>query len=251
MQLKRSQFTTCDCDLPEPGEEEILYPFSDIASRADAEKSLTFTRSVQINCYNSRKWQMLGKDGKQVYNFLDYMGTTQLAYDLETLRRAVGAPKMSILGYSYGTKVGAVYAAIFPGNVYRLLLNGNIQSAPTTIELGTNAAAANQQAINRLLYICDEKVFDGEPCSLGADPYTTVNKMLKKAFDGEITVTKVVNHTARFGKSYAPATYTYTMSQDMVFSYFAGEMYDNTGTKWIQAMGVLTGLCPEDPAIVQ
>lgn len=54
---------------------------------------------------------------------LPYIGTVSAARDLEVLRTALGAEKVSYFGYSYGTYLGAVYAKLHPGRVHRLVLD--------------------------------------------------------------------------------------------------------------------------------
>ncbi|MEV0413747.1 alpha/beta hydrolase [Streptomyces sp. NPDC050448] len=54
---------------------------------------------------------------------LPYIGTVSAARDLEVLRVALGAAKVSYFGYSYGTYLGAVYAKLHPDRVHRLVLD--------------------------------------------------------------------------------------------------------------------------------
>jgi pimeloyl-ACP methyl ester carboxylesterase len=52
------------------------------------------------------------------------VGTRNTARDLEAIRRALGEAKLTFLGYSYGTKIGIVYAQMFPANVAAMVLDG-------------------------------------------------------------------------------------------------------------------------------
>ncbi|MFB9883541.1 alpha/beta hydrolase [Planobispora siamensis] len=54
---------------------------------------------------------------------LPHMTTENSARDMDAIRRALGEPEISYLGYSYGTYLGAVYATLFPGRVKRLVLD--------------------------------------------------------------------------------------------------------------------------------
>ncbi|GAA1279327.1 alpha/beta hydrolase [Sphaerisporangium rubeum] len=54
---------------------------------------------------------------------LPYMTTENSARDMDVIRRALGEEKISYLGYSYGTYLGAVYATLFPQRVKRLVLD--------------------------------------------------------------------------------------------------------------------------------
>ncbi|MFN0092574.1 MAG: alpha/beta fold hydrolase, partial [Acidimicrobiales bacterium] len=55
---------------------------------------------------------------------LAHLTTRNTARDLDRIRAALGEPKLTYLGFSYGTLLGAVYAQLFPGNVRALVLDG-------------------------------------------------------------------------------------------------------------------------------
>ncbi len=57
---------------------------------------------------------------------LRHVSTTDTARDLNLLRRAVGDRRLSYLGVSYGTFLGATYANLFPDRVRALVLDGNL-----------------------------------------------------------------------------------------------------------------------------
>ncbi len=57
---------------------------------------------------------------------LSYLGTPNVARDLDMIRRAVQDQQLTYLGYSYGTALGAVYADMFPHRVRALVLDGAI-----------------------------------------------------------------------------------------------------------------------------
>ncbi|WP_307848281.1 alpha/beta hydrolase [Microbispora oryzae] len=55
--------------------------------------------------------------------FLPHLTTENTARDMDAIRAALGEGKISYLGYSYGTYLGAVYATLFPQRVRRLVLD--------------------------------------------------------------------------------------------------------------------------------
>ncbi len=55
---------------------------------------------------------------------LPFIGTVYAARDLDLIRSAVGDPRLTYLGKSYGTLLGAVYADQFPSKVRALVLDG-------------------------------------------------------------------------------------------------------------------------------
>ncbi|MFC9509390.1 alpha/beta hydrolase [Streptomyces sp. NPDC057002] len=54
---------------------------------------------------------------------LPHLSTEQTAYDMDAIRRALGEPRTSFLGVSYGSWLGAAYTARFPHRVGRMVLD--------------------------------------------------------------------------------------------------------------------------------
>ena len=55
---------------------------------------------------------------------LAHVSTEEAARDMDILRAALGEKKLTYLGKSYGTYLGAIYADLFPDNVGRMVLDG-------------------------------------------------------------------------------------------------------------------------------
>jgi pimeloyl-ACP methyl ester carboxylesterase len=56
-------------------------------------------------------------------DLLRFVGTENAARDVDQIRRALDEPKLTYLGVSYGTKLGAAYANLFPRRVRALVLD--------------------------------------------------------------------------------------------------------------------------------
>ncbi|AYN38550.1 alpha/beta hydrolase [Streptomyces dangxiongensis] len=61
--------------------------------------------------------------GRTHADVLPYIDTVNTVRDLDSVRQALGAPRISYFGYSYGTYLGAVYAKLYPRRVHRLVLD--------------------------------------------------------------------------------------------------------------------------------
>ncbi|MFC7646799.1 alpha/beta fold hydrolase [Streptosporangium lutulentum] len=59
-------------------------------------------------------------------DLLAHVGTADAARDMDLLRAAVGDSRLTYLGKSYGTQLGAVYADLFPDHVRALVLDGAV-----------------------------------------------------------------------------------------------------------------------------
>ncbi|MCY0940310.1 alpha/beta hydrolase [Streptomyces antarcticus] len=67
--------------------------------------------------------------GTRHADVLPHVGTVSAARDIEAVRIALGAERISYFGYSYGTYLGAVYAKLHPGRVHRLVLDSVVDPA--------------------------------------------------------------------------------------------------------------------------
>lgn len=85
---------------------------------------------------------------------LGYIGTTDVARDLEQLRKALGEPQLTFLGMSYGTLVGATYADLFPTHLRALVLDGVIDPSLPSFELWMTQAAGFQQQLDAFFASC-------------------------------------------------------------------------------------------------
>src|SRR5690606_37455377 len=59
-------------------------------------------------------------------SYIDHLGTMNVIEDLDALRRAVGDEKLAFAGYSYGTRIGSVYAQVYPEQMGPVLLDGAV-----------------------------------------------------------------------------------------------------------------------------
>ena len=108
------------------------------------------------------------KVGKE---FLANVGTVSVVKDLDLLRAALGDPKLTYLGYSYGTRIGSTYAEMFPQNVRAMVLDGAIDPNADPMEADIRQAEAFQKAFDDYAADCAKS----PDCPLGTDPEKAVD----------------------------------------------------------------------------
>jgi pimeloyl-ACP methyl ester carboxylesterase len=114
---------------------------------------------------------------------LAHVSTANVARDLDLLRAAVGDERLSYLGYSYGTFLGATYAALFPDRHRALVLDGAIDPVAyiaDPVSLSTEQLAGFELALDRFLLAC---AADQAACSGfgGSDPAAAYDALLAAA----------------------------------------------------------------------
>ncbi|MDQ2589235.1 alpha/beta hydrolase [Saccharothrix yanglingensis] len=99
-------------------------------------------------------------------DLLANVGTRDVVRDLDVMRSALGDEKLTYLGYSYGTHIGAGYAQAFPGNVRALVLDGAVDPTQNQVESLIAQGAGFQKAFDAFAAWCAKR----QDCALGADP---------------------------------------------------------------------------------
>ena len=90
----------------------------------------------------------------EVPELLDHVGTHNVARDLDILRATNGNTKLNYLGTSYGTRIGAIYADLFPGHVGRTVLDGAMDPSKREIDSITETVAFKEGALRQYVEHC-------------------------------------------------------------------------------------------------
>ncbi|MCO7191941.1 alpha/beta hydrolase [Pseudonocardia sp. McavD-2-B] len=97
---------------------------------------------------------------------LTSVGSDNVVQDMDVLRAALGEEKLTYLGYSYGSELGAMYAQTFPQNLRAMVVDGAVDPDISEAQLRLSQFEAWQKAFDDLAATCAT-----EPdCPLGTDP---------------------------------------------------------------------------------
>jgi pimeloyl-ACP methyl ester carboxylesterase len=83
-----------------------------------------------------------------------HVSTREVAKDLDILRAALGDIHLTYFGASYGTAIGAAYADLFPTRVGRMVLDGAMDPASSTLELNLVQAHGFEVALRAYVGAC-------------------------------------------------------------------------------------------------
>jgi pimeloyl-ACP methyl ester carboxylesterase len=95
-----------------------LYPI--LPPNGSSDWTLSLNDSREAFRQANRKTQADNQD------FINHLGTRNVARDLELIRQSIGDEKLNFIGVSYGTRIGYTYAEMFPDKIRTLVLDGNI-----------------------------------------------------------------------------------------------------------------------------
>jgi pimeloyl-ACP methyl ester carboxylesterase len=96
-------------------------------------------------------------------NLARHVSTHEAARDMDVLRAALGDARLDYLGASYGTKLGATYADLFPKRVGRMVLDGAVDPTLSSRDSSLQQAHGFQVALDAYVDHC----VDEGSCYLG------------------------------------------------------------------------------------
>ncbi len=99
-------------------------------------------------------------------SLIGHVTTAETARDMDVLRAALGETELNYFGASYGTKLGATYAELFPDRVGRLVLDGAVDVGLSSRELSLGQAEGFETALRAYVANCVDTV---DKCFLGDD----------------------------------------------------------------------------------
>lgn len=85
---------------------------------------------------------------------LPHVGTLDAARDLDVLRGVLGDARLTYLGKSYGTYLGAKYASLFPTHIRALVLDGALDPSLSFAQLNAGQAAGFEMDLRDFLRYC-------------------------------------------------------------------------------------------------
>ena len=121
---------------------------------------------------------------------LPYVSTADAARDLDEVRAALGDDKLTYLGYSYGTSLGAAYLDRFPTRVRAMVLDGGLDPTLTWDRLLEGQSKGFDRALEAFLANCEQvrcsyrKVVSGD---LGAAYDRLAAEVERRPLSGDAT----------------------------------------------------------------
>ena len=115
---------------------------------------------------------------------LPLFSTEQAARDMDAIRAAVGDDKLTYLGFSYGTLLGAVYAQLFPTHINRMVLDGAFDPEQDPVANAYSQAGGFELAFNHFSKWCKAH---RSQCPLPAEAHSYLTSLLNRAARTPVT----------------------------------------------------------------
>ncbi len=148
---------------------------------------------------------------------LAHIDTSSTARDLDMLRAVLGDEKLNYLGYSYGTRIGATYAELYPEKVGRMVLDGAIDPLLSDFDMLKAQMVGFERAFSNYLVFC----FEREDC-----PFTGTVDEAKAQAEALIQSAGTAGLTGRDGRVLDEATIGTAIAANL---YSKGNWQDMSG----------------------
>ncbi|WP_276615344.1 alpha/beta hydrolase [Nonomuraea basaltis] len=112
-------------------------------TRQEAEQATQWVKRFAKSCE--------ANSGKQL---LRHVGTGEAARDMDVMRAALGEARLTYLGWSYGTYLGARYADLFPTRIRAMVLDGAENPSQTGAEFSRSQQTGFRVATESFLRDC-------------------------------------------------------------------------------------------------
>ena len=104
---------------------------------------------------------------------LPFLSTENVARDFDRVRQSLGEDKITFVGFSYGTYLGAVYGSLFPAHVRAMILDGALDPTRFGSNILIDTFAGWEKALDGFLAACTDGSL--KPC-VYADGGDLVNR---------------------------------------------------------------------------
>jgi pimeloyl-ACP methyl ester carboxylesterase len=138
----------------------------DPVSQADFDKAVGLAKQMTQSC------------GNKYGDSLQLFSTEQAARDMDAIRGALGEEKLTYLGYSYGTLLGAVYAQLFPTRIRAFVLDGAVDPTLDSVAAGETQAKGFEHAFDNFADWCKN---NASKCPIAPDARATVTNAINSA----------------------------------------------------------------------
>ncbi|WP_228037872.1 alpha/beta fold hydrolase [Nodosilinea sp. LEGE 06152] len=140
--------------------------FTDAESDRGENKTTLLGTSGEWTTADTRELMEKCAQGSGGEAVLAAVGTRNVARDMDVLRAALGDETLTFFGQSYGTRLGAVYAEMFPQNVRAMVLDGVLDPRQGSAERRLSLHTGFQRSFELMAEFCAQS----PDCPLGSDP---------------------------------------------------------------------------------
>ncbi|MBX2883062.1 MAG: alpha/beta hydrolase [Granulosicoccus sp.] len=149
---------------------------------------------------------------------LQWTGSNAVVQDMDTMRSLLNAPKLNIIGRSFGTRITALYLERFPETSGRIILDAPLPPTGKIAALLPETATAQQSSFSQMLNACGTMLPDCDRGEIETVFVERVNALLdngdQETFDAFFNLLSLAIEESETGELLAPLLIDYAVSGD-------------------------------------
>lgn len=149
---------------------------------------------------------------------LQWVGSNAVVQDMEIMRSKLNAPKLNIIGRSFGTRITALYLERFPDTSGRIILDAPLPPTGKIDTLLLETAAAQQSSFDLMLNACGTTLPDCDRAAVESAFVARVNTLLDDGdldtFNAFFKLMSIAIEESKSGELLAPLLIDYAISGD-------------------------------------
>lgn len=111
-------------------------------TREEVEALFTVVSQFASNCF------------EQYGSYVQFLGSNNVVRDMEEIRKGLQESRLDFLGYSYGTRIAALYLQTYPASSGRMILDGSMTPQPDIVTIISGALQPAQANVSSMLAKC-------------------------------------------------------------------------------------------------
>lgn len=186
-------------------------------------------------------------------SYLQFLGSNNVVRDMDQIRLAMGDTTLNFLGYSYGTRLAALYLQAFPESSGRHILDGSMPPLPEFVPLVRAGLAPAQTNISNMLALCVAIDATCNPDQLAATLQQRVDQVEQTGGEGNeaVLLGAVLQFNSLDPTVSAPvisALYPYLVNNDIEPLRRLINLVEPSGNDGLSVASNVAVMCADDPA---
>ena len=149
---------------------------------------------------------------------LQWVGSNAVVQDMEVMRSLLNAPKLNMIGSSFGTRITALYLERFPATSGRIILDAPLPPHARIDTMQLETAVAQQGSFDLMLNACGTALPDCDRVGVEAAFVARVNTLLNNGdlntFNAFFTLLSLAIEETETGEFLAPLLIDYAIGGD-------------------------------------
>ena len=124
-------------------------------------------------------------------DYLQHLGSADVVDDMELMRKALGESQLDFIGYSYGTRLAALYAQNYPTTTGRIVLDASLPPTHGNIELFEGQLVPHERNLQLFADLCQSHS-ECDPASYKQQIIDHTNRIISDGNDFELDIVGTV-----------------------------------------------------------